>query len=176
MDLLLPLLLGMLSVTDAAFSGFRVAAGRDARIFKADFYRAAVRRGMRRGLLATLGMGAAIAVACALQPGLFDALLTCARAMLWVLLPYATLTLVAMGIWAAAEADARTLASVIILGPFTLLRPWVITAAAIVAVPQAPDLSSALITVAACGVQLAMEPWLNVGMRPRVSRTPPPAH
>jgi hypothetical protein len=117
MNVLLPVLLGMLAVTDAAFCGFRVAAGRDARIFKADFYRAAIRRGMQRGLLVTLVMGAVIAAACSFQPGLFAQLLTCAQALLWVLLPYAILTLVGMGVWAAAEADARTLASVMILGP-----------------------------------------------------------
>lgn len=170
MNTVLPILLALLSVTDAAFSGFRVAAGRDARIFKADYYRAAIRRGMGRGLLTTALVGAVIAGACLCFPSLFTELLVCARAMLWVLLPYAMLTLMGMGVWAAAEADERTLASVVVLGPFTLIRPWVIAAAAVVGVWKAPGLTAALVTVAACGAQLALEPWLNSGMQPRIPR------
>jgi hypothetical protein len=93
--------------------------------------------------------------------------------MLWVLLPYATLTLVGMGIWAAAEADARTLASVVVLGPFTLIRPWVIAAAAVVGAWKAPGFTAALVTLAACGAQLAIEPWLNAGVRPRIPQVGP---
>ncbi|WP_375756929.1 hypothetical protein [Corallococcus exercitus] len=168
MNAVLPVLLALLAITDASFCGFRVAAGRDARIFKADFYRSAIRRGMGRGVFTTAVVGAGIAGACLFAPGLFSQLLVCAQAILWVLLPYATLTLVGMGVWAAAEADARTLASVVVLGPFTLIRPWVIAAAAAVGAWKAPGLTAALVTVAACGVQLALEPWMNVGMRPRL--------
>ena len=38
------LLLWILCLTDAAFAGYRDAAGRDARIFKAELYRRAIRR------------------------------------------------------------------------------------------------------------------------------------
>ncbi|RYZ44055.1 MAG: hypothetical protein EOO71_00865 [Myxococcaceae bacterium] len=176
MNVLVPLLLGLLSVTDAAFAGFRVATGRDARIFKADFYRAAIRRGLLRGLFSVMGLGVGIAVACTLAPPLFSQLLACAQAMLWVLLPYTTLTLVGMGVWATAEADVRTLASVVLLGPFTLIRPWVIVVAAVAGVSQAPGLAAALITVTACGVQLALEPWLDVGMRARLPGEQPHSH
>ncbi|MBN8469291.1 hypothetical protein JYJ95_22555 [Corallococcus exiguus] len=168
MNAVLPVLLALLAVTDAAFCGFRVAAGRDARIFKADYYRAAIRRGMGLGLFTTALVGAGIAGACLFSPGLFPQLLVCAKAILWVLLPYATLTLMGMGVWAAAEADVRTLASVVVLGPFTLIRPWVIATAAVVGAWKAPGFTAALVTVVACGVQLALEPWLNAGMRPRL--------
>ncbi|RKH74193.1 hypothetical protein [Corallococcus aberystwythensis] len=168
MNAVLPVLLALLAITDASFCGFRVAAGRDARIFKADFYRAAIRRGMLRGVFTTAAVGCGIAGACLFAPGLFSQLLVCARAILWVLLPYATLTLVGMGVWAAAEADVRTLASVVVLGPFTLIRPWVIAAAAVVGAWKAPGPTAALVTIAACGVQMAIEPWLNAGMRPRI--------
>lgn len=168
MNAVLPVLLALLAITDASFCGFRVATGRDARIFKADFYRYAIRRGMGRGLFTTAMVGCAIAGACLFTPGLFAQLLVCAQALLWVLLPYATLTLMGMGVWAAAEADARTLASVVVLGPFTLIRPWVIAAAAVLGAWKAPGLTAALVTVAACGVQLALEPWLNAGMQPRL--------
>jgi hypothetical protein len=65
----------------------------------------------------------------------------------------------------AAEADVRTLASVVILGPFTLVRPYVICAVALIGVWKAPSAVVATLVVAACGLQLSLEPWMGRGWR-----------
>ena len=46
-----PLVLACLSVLDGGFAGYRDAAGRDGRVFKDQFYRRAVRRGVVRLVL-----------------------------------------------------------------------------------------------------------------------------
>jgi hypothetical protein len=160
----IPLLLCLLAMTDAAFCGFRAAAGRDARIFKNDYFRRAIRRGLAQGFLTSALVAAGIAGMLLLSPAPLERLAelsSTARSMLWVLFPYATLVLAALGVWLAAEADARTLASVLLLGPFTLIRPWVIVAAAVVGALYAPNLAVALAAVGACGLQLTIEPLLD---------------
>ncbi len=159
MTWLLPLALFLRSVTDAGFAGFRDAAGRDARIFKAELFRRAIRRGLVHGVIASLvGLGIA-ALASLFTP--FDELLEAARWMVVPLAAYASLVLVALGVWATAEADLRTLASVVILGPFTLVRPWVISSAAAVAAWHAPSWPARAAVGVVCGLQLAIEPWLG---------------
>jgi hypothetical protein len=88
-----------------------------------------------------------------------------ARAMLPIIGVYATVVLVALAMWATADADFRTLASVIVLGPFTLVRPWVIVAAAVAGGWAAHSLEGALVVLGACGLQLGLEPWLGLGWR-----------
>jgi hypothetical protein len=160
------LLLGILCLTDAAFAGYRDVAGRDARIFKAELNRRAVRRGLRAGLAVGGIVLAASIVAIAPSPAArFAELEVTARSMLPVLAVYATLVLAALGLWAAADADLRTLASVIVLGPFTLLRPWVIVLAAALGARNAPSVPAAVIAVGACALQLAVQPWLSRAWR-----------
>ncbi len=161
-------LLWILCVTDAAFAGYRDAAGRDARIFKVELYRRSVRRGLRAGLGVTLATGALAAVVVAVAPSpemRFAELLSTAGSMLPILGVYATVVLMALGLWATAEADVRTLASVTVLGPFTLIRPLVIAAAGAVGAWRAPSIPVAVVALAACALQLAIEPALARGWR-----------
>ena len=157
-------LLWTLAVVDGGFAGFRSAAGRDGRIFKEAYYRAAIRRGLRYGVLVTVVAGVlitAVAFASPSPQGRLAELQPGAEAMLWVLGGYATVVLLALGIWSTAEADLRTLASVIILGPFTLIRPLVIVGAAAWAAYVAPSVVAAVLAVAVCLLQLSVEPLLN---------------
>jgi hypothetical protein len=158
----------LLALTDAGFAGFRDAAGRDGRVFKGEFYRRAIRRGLKSG--AALVAASAIWIACwllsssvwrlalahaagALQPALLLAL------------GYAALVLVALAVWAVAEADLRSLASVVVLGPFTLLRPLVIVAMAALCLRSAGDARTALALSVPCLAQLALQPWLGRSWR-----------
>ena len=164
MSWLIPALLACLAVTDGGFCGFRDAAGRDARIFKEEYYRRATRRGLLYGLAGMAVSGSFVALAIAVSPApraLYFELITTGTWLLPILVAYATLVLLALGFWAAAEADIRTLASVVILGPFTLIRPYVVAAAAALAAWKAPSAEAAGLAVAVCFVQLTLEPWMG---------------
>src|SRR5262249_41343378 len=119
-------LLWTLSIVDGGFAGFRASAGRSGRVFKDAYYRAAIRGGMRAGVM--LGLFVALVAAVVMLSSEWprarvEELAGCTERLLMVLGGYATLVLIALGVWSTAEADVRTLASVIILGPFTLIRP-----------------------------------------------------
>ena len=159
-------LLWTLAVVDGGFAGFRSAAGRSGHIFKDAYYRAAIRRGLKYGMGTTLVIGAAAAVIVFVAPSPSSRLLElaiAARALLWILGTYATLVLLAVGVWSVAEVDLRTFASVIILGPLTLIRPWAILAAGAWAAHLAPSAVVSLLAVAAVVLQLCVEPLLDRG-------------
>ncbi|MFG3223622.1 hypothetical protein ACGF07_02400 [Kitasatospora sp. NPDC048194] len=125
-----PLLL--LGLVDAAFSGFRAYAGRDARIRK------------RRRNLRSAGRGLAVGAVLLLAPALAAVLLLLtaadrARAYAaltaggWgYLLPlavYAAVVLLSLAAYLTLPFRAATLAMVVGLGPLTLLRPLAVAAA-----------------------------------------------
>lgn len=160
----------VLSMTDAVFCGYRDAAGRNPLIRKAAFYRRALRRG--------IGFGFANA---ALSAVLFAGLLMASRnpaalwadcaaagvSLLWVLVPYATVVLVALGGWTAAEQDVRTLASVVLLGPLSLARPFVILGGAAVAIAARPSIPVVALAVTTAALQLSTGPLLARAWRGR---------
>lgn len=168
MSALVLLLLAGLAVTDAGFAGYRDAAGRDGRIFKAEYYRAAVRRGLWLGLQ-VFAFGAVVGLALTLPFGTPARELQVLAQAFWGPLlvggAYATLVLAALGLWAVGEADLRSLASVVVLGPFTLLRPWVIVAMAVVGAWTAAEARHALAVALPCAAQLTVGWWLGRGWR-----------
>jgi hypothetical protein len=122
----------LLAVVDAAFAGFRAAAGRDARIDKRAYYRRAVIRGGAAGAglcVALAAMTAGALLASGDAGVLWADLLAIGARMLEVLLGYTVLVLTALALYATTRLELRILATVTILGPFTLLRPAVIAAA-----------------------------------------------
>jgi hypothetical protein len=160
---LVQLALLVLALTDAGFCGYRDAAGRNPLVRKAGFYRHALRRGLRFGF-ANAGLATALLVVLLLassHPGMLWA--DCAAAgtnLLFVVVPYATIVLVALGAWTAAEQDVRTLASVALLGPLSLLRPVVIVGGAVVAIASRPTAPVATLAVATALLQLSTGPLL----------------
>lgn len=129
---MIPLLLASLAILDATFAGFRAAAGRDARIFKRAYYRRALLTGAGSGalLVAVLAVATGLALVASPDPGaLYGDLLAIGARMLQVFLGYAILVLGALALYATARMELRILATVSILGPFTLLRPAVVVAA-----------------------------------------------
>jgi hypothetical protein len=160
----------VLAMTDAAFCGYRDAAGRNPHIRKARFYRRSLRRGIRFGFV-NAGLATALLTVLMIASPLPGALWAdCAAAgttLLFVVAPYATIVLVALGAWTAAEQDVRTLASVALLGPLTLLRPAVIVAGAVVAVASRPTLPIATLAAATALLQLSTGPLLARAWRGR---------
>ncbi len=157
-----PLLI--LGLVDAAFSGFRAYAGRDARIRKHRPIACAALRG--------LGVGSALLVAPVLTAGLvllaaadqartYDTLTAGGIGYLLPLAVYATAVLLSLAAYFALPFRAGTLAMVIGLGPLTLLRPLAVVAACAGAVLNGGGRSSLLVGVVAGAAVLCVEPAVH---------------
>lgn len=166
-----PLLLGVLALLDGCFSGFRSAAGRDARTDKRGYARRACLHGTAAGLVVLVLLAACCAV---VVPGRYDAFVRAGGRMLLVLLPYGLLVLAALVAYATSPRPAvQTLASTLVLGPFTLARPLVVVAG-VSAACTVDDAAVRLTSVLSGVLVLVVEPLLRRLPPPHVPPTPPP--
>lgn len=91
-----PLLLALLAIVDAAFAGFRAAAGRNARIFKFAYYRQSVLRGAWAGVVLVVALGVLTLLALVMVPSphhQYAELVVVGTRMLGVLGAYAALVI-----------------------------------------------------------------------------------
>jgi hypothetical protein len=126
-----------LALFDVMLSGIRAAAGRDGRIAKPPYYRAAVRRSLSGGALVVTANAALAGALSATAPDpaaawrdLLDAGVRCVE----VFGTFATLTLIAILFWLAPVRELRIVPTLVVLGPLTLLRPLVIVGGLLFAV------------------------------------------
>lgn len=162
------ILLGLLAIIDAGFCGFRDAAGRDRRIAKAPYYRGAIRRGMVFGVAVVAIFGAVVGGMLASAPDAAAAwvdLSGAAGRMVVVYGLYATAVLGALGVYMLGSSDVRTLGTVAVLGPFTLVRPMVICAGAAWAMLGATEPSSRVLAGIAAVVMVLFQPALERARR-----------
>lgn len=148
-----PLLLTLLAIVDASFAGFRAAAGRNARVFKFAYYRESLLRGALAGvaLVAVLAVLTALTLLAVPNPAhQYAELIAVGGRMLWVLGAYAALVIAALVVYAVADWDLRSLATVAILGPFTLLRAWVIALASAVGLSVGVGAATWALTLLSC--------------------------
>ncbi|GGU16717.1 hypothetical protein [Nocardioides albus] len=157
MSLVVLVLLGLL---DAAFSGFRSAQGRSGLVDHAHEDHVGMLRGVR--LFPWLSSAAVGVLAIDLLLGQdLEAYVSAADLFLLIIAPFAAVVLLALAAYGILRWELRYLASAIILGPCTFLRPYVVTAAAIVVIVRAGEVSVAVAaTLAVIGV-LAVEPVLD---------------
>jgi hypothetical protein len=131
-----------LALFDAVLSGVRAAAGRDGRIDKPPYYRAALPRALAVGV-AVVAANAALAaglVACAAEPAAVWAnLLRAGARAVDVFGVFATVTLLALLFWFAPFRELRIVPTLVVLGPLTLVRPLVIAAGLLHAAIGASD-------------------------------------
>ncbi len=121
----------VLAVLDGAFAGFRSSLGRTGLVR----HRASDRLANLRGA-ALVGILLVPAIGLALMAdglGHLGGLRRAGTAMLVVYGPYAVLVLLALGCYALLDWRLRYLASALILGPFTLARPYVVVAGGVAA-------------------------------------------
>lgn len=147
-------LMVLAAVVDLAFCGYRAAAGRNARIEKTRYYAAALITGAIAGVAVSALLAVATAVTLAFAP-VYPELVAIGGRMLVVFAVYAALVLGALAIYLLSAHEVRTLATVAILGPFTLIRPAVIAAAAVVGLWPHRSPAAVLLTLAACAAVLA---------------------
>lgn len=131
---LVPAALVSLALLDATFAGFRAAAGRSGRIDKRAYLARALGGGLVAGALEVALLALATALALALSTDAARDFAELVRIGARLLVPfgvYAALVLAALVVYAVSRHEVRTLATVAILGPFTLLRPGLVVGAAL---------------------------------------------
>lgn len=122
-------LLLLLALVDAAFSGYRVAAGYDGRIFKRRYYWTAIARGLVYGLAwvaVSLGVALALALGAPDPASTRAAYAAAAEPMVATFGVYAGVVFVAFVPYLFGGVELRNLASVGLFGPITLARRAVI--------------------------------------------------
>ena len=162
-------LLWLLATVDSAFIGYREAAGRNALIQKRAYFRHALIRGALFGQLAVLIVGVITAIALATSSdgeALFAKLELIGARMLAVYIPYALIILITFCIRAVPSVDIRSITSVLIFGPFTLIRPLIVLAGAVWGVVAAPGAVTIAITVLIVSLMLGLE-YILSGLRSR---------
>lgn len=176
---MIPAALCLLAVLDGVFAGFRAAAGRDLRIRKRRRFIRAMLIGGAAGAAAMAVEGAFVATYHALTPAL-DAPFARAGAILLAWYgPYAALVLLSLLAYITLAYEVRSLATVIVLGPMTMARPWLVAAGAIhasLAAPRAaPVVLSGALLVLATGVLLdrGFRGFSAPPARPRRARAAP---
>ncbi|MFF5900603.1 hypothetical protein ACFY8O_32425 [Streptomyces argenteolus] len=157
-------LLALLGLVDAAFSGFRAYAGRDARIRKRRATVRAALRGLAVGavLLLVPVLTASCLLLTAPDPARTYAGLTAGA--VGYLLPlggYALAVLLSLAAYFVLPFRAGTLAMVIGLGPLTLLRPLAVAAACAGAVLNGGGPDSLLVGVVAGVAVLCVGPAVH---------------
>lgn len=156
--------LALLGLVDAAFSGFRAYAGRDARIRK--------HRPTGRAALRGLAVGAVLLLAPALTAGLLllaapdaarthEALTAGGIGYLLPLTAYATAVVLSLAAYFVLPFRVSTLAMVVGLGPLTLLRPLAVAAACLGAVVNGGGGAALLVGVTAGAAVLSVEPVVH---------------
>lgn len=157
MSLVALVLLGLL---DAAFSGFRSAQGRSGLIDHAHADRVGMLRGVHLFPWLSLPALAVLAIDLFLGQDL-QAYGSSADLFVLIIAPFAVIVLVALAAYGILRWELRYLASAIILGPCTFLRPYVVSAAAVVVIVRAGEVSVAIAATLAVIAVLAVEPILD---------------
>ncbi|MGE7438927.1 hypothetical protein [Kitasatospora sp. NPDC001175] len=156
--------LALLGLVDAAFSGFRAYAGRDARIRKHRATARAALRGLIVGavlLLAPALTAALLLLSASDQSRTYDALASGGLGYLLPLTVYATAVLLSLAVYFLLPFRASTLAMVVGLGPLTLLRPVAIAAACLGALLNGGGGPALLLGAVAGAAVLCVEPAVH---------------
>lgn len=154
------------AIIDLAFCGYRAAAGRNARIEKTRYYARALAIGGGTGALIALVLLIVTLSVDAIHP-VYGELTTIGARFLVVIASYAVLVGAALAAYVLARHEVRTLATVAILGPFTLGRPVVIVGAALVGLGRGASWTAVALTIGACGAVVCGEAWLERRYRSR---------
>jgi hypothetical protein len=162
-------LLYLLILVDAACSAYRDAAGRDGRIDKRAYYRAAVARGILAGsavvalsVLVIVAVGAMTADKARLRDDVADA----ARYACWVAVPYGMVVSSGLLMRVAPSVDLRSILSVLLFAPLLFIRPSVAVGAALYGFWRVPRWEVLLFGLTAVGLTLSVEAilgWLRRG-------------
>lgn len=157
--------LWLLATLDAAFTGYREAAGRNALINKRHYYRRAMIKGALFGQLAVGLAATAILLSLVFTSDriqlMRDYNVAGARALL-VYVPYAVVIMLAFVVRVIHSVDLRSITSTLIFGPFTLVRPVVAVAGVVYGVLAAPRVETLVLGVFVLTMMLTLEKVLTM--------------
>jgi hypothetical protein len=159
----------VIGTLDAVFAGFRASVGRTGLVRHRRADRLAARRGLFLGALVLLPIAFVVFVDLAARPGRLGLYRSGGSGLLIVCLPYGVVVLLALAAYLTMPWRLRFLASAVLLGPLTLVRPLVALAGAAVASIKAGDLIVGLLAWAAALGVLAVGPvagrlWYRDGL------------
>jgi len=157
--------LWLLATLDAAFTGYRDAAGRNTLINKRHYYRWAMIKGALFGQLAVALAAAVILLSLVCTSDrvqlMNDYKVAGSRALL-VYVPYAFVIMLAFLVRVIPSVDIRSITSTMIFGPFTLIRPVVAIAGVAYGVLSAPRTQTLIIGVIVLTMMLSLEKVLAI--------------
>jgi hypothetical protein len=163
-------MLFILAILDGAFAGFRSSAGRTGLINHRQSDHQAARRGAVLAFVVLAPVMAATSLDIAVHPALRGDYTRAGTVMCAVYGPYALLVLTALACYATLDWPLKYLATALILGPFTLLRPGIAVLGAAIAAVLSNDLAVAIMAGLSVVAVLAVEP---VAGRLWYARNPP---
>jgi hypothetical protein len=165
---MIAMLLWLLATLDAAFTGYREAAGRNALINKRQYYQRAMITGALFGQVAVVIAGVVVLVSLAFTADRESLLRDYNRAgsrMLIIYLPYALMILLAFLFRAVPSVDIRSITSTVIFGPFTLIRPLVAVTGLVYGVLGALRVETIVMGVIVLTMMLSLEKALYFSRR-----------
>jgi len=158
------IVLYLLATLDGALCGFRAFAGRSALIHKRTYYSRALLMGAVAAQVASFLSLAVLLMAIALsnhRAELRGDLEASAGRMLWVFLPYAFAVCLNLVLRALPSTDIRAATSVMVLGPLTGLRPFVMIAGVIYGIRSSQLLETKLLGLFVLAAMLLLESLLS---------------
>ena len=153
-----------LATVDAAFTGYREAAGRNALINKRRYYREAMIRGALFGQAAVAIAAVVIAILLLVTHDrrlLINDLERAGARMLLVYLPYAGIVLIGFAIRMFPSVDLRSITSTVIFGPLTLVRPLVAVGGVVFGILAAPRIATVVLGLLILSMMLSLERVLS---------------
>lgn len=157
--------LWFLATLDAAFTGYREAAGRNALIKKRRYYRQAMIQGALFGQMAVAISAVVIVILLLITPDrrlLINDFERAGARMLIVYLPYAGIILIAFAIRSLPSVDLRSITSTLIFGPFTLVRPLVAIGGVALGILAAPRIATAVLGLLVLSMMLSLERAMSI--------------
>ncbi len=163
----------LFAVLDGAFAGFRGAAPCNARIRKRRYYARALSFGALAAFALCLVLAALTAILLAASPtpaADYATLVAVGGRMLSVFSVYAVCVALALLGYLLGGADLRVLSTVSILGPFTLIRPWMVLAAVVYGLRGQTNGTVITLTLASAGAVLLLGRGLGRFYEQRLQR------
>lgn len=158
--MLIALVLAVLVLFDLMLAGFRSAAGREGTIAKDAYFRAAIARGAWFAVAIVgvhVALVALLVVTAPSHGATWHELVASGTVATYVVGGFATVTLLALLLWLSPVVEHRLLATILVLGPLTLVRPFVIIGALVAACVVTREPRVWIVGASAAICMLAME-------------------